>query len=414
MEIKIRSFHGIGDLLFCTPALPKIKQEYPEAKIIINTNYPELLKDNPYVDVVNDGTREGVYLNYPDPVKRKDPTKHHIESDWEVISKHYNLKTMAPELKPEIYFLKEEELVKNGTIGVQTMHKGQWHGKKVWPYFEKFIEYANLNDKNSPYNELGLFEAIPKFPNIKKLVEYIASCRAVVCAEGGISHIAKAVDTPAIVIYGGFAKPMWNGYLDQINITYPMQCSYCYNPGPCLSLTEKECMKAISIKQVFKAVQGIQKIPMLEQHNAMTFVKDHAYRIFSAMKNPYGLDIGAGKNPLPGTRPIDNGFEENACNIKEANASVNFIFSSHCLEHLESPATALTEWWRVLKRGGLLYLYLPHPDYIPWRKESMPKWHKHNFYPDSVKKLLELHDFKLLYCKEKDEYFGQIYLAKKI
>lgn len=32
----------------------------------------------------------------------------------------------------------------------------------------------------------------------------------------------------------------------------------------------------------------------------------------------------------------------------------DFVFSSHCLEHMYDPPEALTEWWGLVKPGGVL------------------------------------------------------------
>ena len=40
--------------------------------------------------------------------------------------------------------------------------------------------------------------------------------------------------------------------------------------------------------------------------------------------------------------------------------SIDFIASSHTIEHLVNPLLALKEWCRVLKPGGLMYSVLPH------------------------------------------------------
>ena len=42
-----------------------------------------------------------------------------------------------------------------------------------------------------------------------------------------------------------------------------------------------------------------------------------------------------------------------------ADASYDFVLSSHALEHVANPLKALAEWKRVLKDGGLLVLVLP-------------------------------------------------------
>lgn len=65
------------------------------------------------------------------------------------------------------------------------------------------------------------------------------------------------------------------------------------------------------------------------------------------------------------------------------------VFSSHTLEHIVDYRAALTEWWRVVKPGGYLVLYLPHADWYPNRgmPGSNPD-HKHDFRNDDVTKAM--------------------------
>jgi hypothetical protein len=227
-----------------TPTLRAIKEAYPDVRIMVNTNYPDLLRGNPYVDQIG-ADRRGLFLGYPDPIHRKNPEKHHILSDWEIVSKAFGLDLPEPVLKPEIY-ISLSGVERADVIGVQVMHKGHWHAKKVWPHFEVLARAKG-------------FEAIPEMPNVTALVRRIASYKAVVCAEGGISHIAKAIGVAAVVIYGGFADPAWNGYPDQVNITNRLPCSYCYNPDPCTDRIERRCMRDISVSRVLMEVQWIKE-----------------------------------------------------------------------------------------------------------------------------------------------------------
>lgn len=68
-----------------------------------------------------------------------------------------------------------------------------------------------------------------------------------------------------------------------------------------------------------------------------------------------------------------------------ADASMDFVFSSHLLEHIEDHRAALAEWWRVVKVGGYLVLYLPHRDHYPnvGTYGANPD-HKHDFLPDDI------------------------------
>lgn len=68
-----------------------------------------------------------------------------------------------------------------------------------------------------------------------------------------------------------------------------------------------------------------------------------------------------------------------------ADESVDFIFSSHLLEHIEDTHATLTEWFRVIKVSGYLVLYLPHADLYPniGQPGANPD-HKHDFKPEHI------------------------------
>jgi len=55
-----------------------------------------------------------------------------------------------------------------------------------------------------------------KTETIRLAAAIVARARAVVCHEGALHHIAAAVGTPAVVIYGGYISPEVTGYEGQI------------------------------------------------------------------------------------------------------------------------------------------------------------------------------------------------------
>lgn len=68
-----------------------------------------------------------------------------------------------------------------------------------------------------------------------------------------------------------------------------------------------------------------------------------------------------------------------------ADAACDAVFSSHLLEHIEDYQGALDEWWRVLKVGGFLVLYLPHRDHYPRIGQPGANVdHKHDFCEDDI------------------------------
>lgn len=113
-----------------------------------------------------------------------------------------------------------------------------------------------------------------------------------------------------------------------------------------------------------------------------------------------GIDIGCGPHKaFPHFVGVDSGKDtelfgidmkpdvvcEDATRLDCKTESLDFVFSSHLLEHIQDTNTALTEWWRVLKVGGYLVLYLPHKDLYPnvGTPGANPD-HKHDFRPEDI------------------------------
>jgi SAM-dependent methyltransferase len=67
--------------------------------------------------------------------------------------------------------------------------------------------------------------------------------------------------------------------------------------------------------------------------------------------------------------------------------NVDFVFSSHCLEHLQDWVTTLIYWHSKLKSGGILFLYLPDFSQAYWRPWANRK-HVHCFTPKVFKKYI--------------------------
>lgn len=107
------------------------------------------------------------------------------------------------------------------------------------------------------------------------------------------------------------------------------------------------------------------------------------------MCNGKGYDIGCMKKEwaFPTSIPIDlnfnNGF--NATNLPENN--VDYIFSSHCLEHIPNWVYVMEYWYSVLRVGGILFLYLPDYSQEYWRPWNNKK-HLHIFSPQIIEDVM--------------------------
>ena len=97
-----------------------------------------------------------------------------------------------------------------------------------------------------------------------------------------------------------------------------------------------------------------------------------------------GLDLGAGLWPLPGMTPVDLERGPGAGRtLDDCPAhSQDFVFSSHCLEHIAEWEAALRAWVEKLRPGGRLFLYLPHPTCAIWRAGSPFVGDGHKWIPE--------------------------------
>lgn len=110
-----------------------------------------------------------------------------------------------------------------------------------------------------------------------------------------------------------------------------------------------------------------------------------------------GLDIGCGRWKLwPSSIGVDRG-PGTAANLAgdvsdltlTAGGCMDYVFSAHCLEHVADYRAALAEWWRVLKVGGHLALYLPHKNFYPnIGTDGANPDHKHDFLPADISRAM--------------------------
>jgi SAM-dependent methyltransferase len=152
--------------------------------------------------------------------------------------------------------------------------------------------------------------------------------------------------------------------------------------------------------------------------------KAHARRIREGFFDLYckgkGLDIGFGGDLITANAEgfdFEHGDAQYLEKLKDS--TFDFVYSSHTIEHLPNPSEALKNWFRVLKSGGYLIVYLPHRDLYD-KKNTLPSrfnpTHLHFFLPEMDEKpdtlgVLPLinksiSNYELIYIKVCDEGFS--------
>ena len=130
-----------------------------------------------------------------------------------------------------------------------------------------------------------------------------------------------------------------------------------------------------------------------------------------------GLDVGYGGDVITADCAgwdFRNGDAQYLSGIEDE--SFDFVYSSHCLEHMYDVQTALKNWFRVVRKGGFLILAIPHRDLYEKKKSLPSRWnsdHKHMFLigkaepPDTLDIVEEiraaLNNYDIKYIKTCDE-----------
>lgn len=128
-----------------------------------------------------------------------------------------------------------------------------------------------------------------------------------------------------------------------------------------------------------------------------------------------GADVGAGLWPLPGATPVDIWRGPGAQrSIEEfAPGELDYVFSSHCLEHIEDWAGALARWTELVRPGGVIFLYLPHPDCKIWKPGSAFVGDAHVWSPSPpvIKEALEQRGFEIRASDDGPDHYMSFFVC---
>jgi len=114
------------------------------------------------------------------------------------------------------------------------------------------------------------------------------------------------------------------------------------------------------------------------------------------VKTGDGLDVGCGPDKVHpecvgidvGTFPgVTTGTAEK---LPFDEDSFDWVYSAHCLEHLDHPDTAIAEMVRVLKPDGTLVMYMPYRDWYD-KPLGFPTYHQHTFRPSDILGMVKKH-----------------------
>lgn len=134
----------------------------------------------------------------------------------------------------------------------------------------------------------------------------------------------------------------------------------------------------------------------LETSKVRDFVMIH-------FKDGRGIDVGCSRDPLTADCVAfdrsDYPEVTHRGDIRKLpfkDGEFDWLWSSHALEDLEDTAGALKEWLRVVRPGGAIGLYVPHPELYAKYGSGNTDHKFPGFTPERMKELLEAQNCKII------------------
>ncbi len=111
----------------------------------------------------------------------------------------------------------------------------------------RHINMELLNDKN-------LLNLVPA-TNINESIAAATLCNLVVGIDTGMQHIAAAVGTKTLSIFGPTSPQMCGAYADNVEfVEADVECKYCYGTKMYVKCNDRKCLKKIAVKDVVRKV----------------------------------------------------------------------------------------------------------------------------------------------------------------
>lgn len=95
--------------------------------------------------------------------------------------------------------------------------------------------------------------------NIRDSAAILHQARLFVGTVGFLMHLARAVDCPSAIIFGGREAPWQSGYICNFNLYSPVPCAPCWRWNSCD--IDRQCLKDISVTDVVSAIRHMMARP---------------------------------------------------------------------------------------------------------------------------------------------------------
>ena len=263
---------GIGDVFLLNAVAREIKTRNPQKVITVFADYSDtwvqLFQNNPNIDRIAFSREDipesaiNLHFRYEPTFKKNRFCKKHI---LDIFCDQLRIKCKH---KLDVFLTEEEKekaqefAEKHGPYITLNTQPSNWTPNKKWftPRWQEVVNnwatkynIVHLGSNNEPHYS-NVLRLVGK-TNIRDCFVVLSNAKFHLGIVSFLMHAANGVDTPSVIIYGGYENPSTSSYSNTKPLYSDIHCSPCW-------LTDNspyglECMKRITVDNVNKKIEEL-------------------------------------------------------------------------------------------------------------------------------------------------------------
>lgn len=226
MNLVLKNYQSIGDIMMLTACVRDLKRWYPEINVLVDTSCNALFENNPYL---SNGMPLGesvidIRMEYPLIHKVGDKDVHFLHGFIEFLNEKMSLRVKLTEFKADIHLSEKEKKERPIEPPYWVMvagGKGDFTAKHWWPEAwqsvvdnAKNVRFVTIGGKEhlEHHNELKNVINMQGKTSIREALQLIYHSEGVISPVTFAMHAAAAFNKPAVVIAGGREHWWWEKY----------------------------------------------------------------------------------------------------------------------------------------------------------------------------------------------------------
>ena len=142
----------------------------------------------------------------------------------------------------------------SGLAARHPMQNKQWYAERfqgVVDALKDEVDFVQLGSNSDP--ALRHVRDLRGRTQIRQVAAILHHARLYVGTVGFLMHVARAVECPSVIIFGGRESPTQSGYVCNSNLYSAVACAPCWRSNTCDF--DRKCMQAISVEDVVLAIR---------------------------------------------------------------------------------------------------------------------------------------------------------------